>query len=65
MLIKTNQKNQFHRCVQSRVDGANIIGIQLDEQEQVEKIEMFADFGGVEDCYYGDVAKLIYHYFAL
>jgi hypothetical protein len=41
----------------------DVIAIELSDEELIEKITVFQDWCGIEKHYYGDCARIIYHYF--
>lgn len=60
MLVKiTNSCQWVDKCV----DSDMIIGVWLTHDELIEKKNIFADWGGEEDRYYGGAAKVIHHFF--
>ena len=61
MLVKTQDNSNLHNPICAQPDS--IICIRLNDVEMVEKNNIFADWGG-DDCYYcGDIARVLYNYF--
>ena len=61
MLVKTRHNNTFHDPQINYITD-DIIGVQLTTEEHQVKLDVFADFGGNETTYYGDIGRIIYHY---
>lgn len=45
------------------ITADDVIAIELSDDELTEKINIFQNWCGVEKHYYGDCARIIYHYF--
>jgi hypothetical protein len=59
MLVKTTVNNWSLLCCP--VD--DVIGIQLTNDELIEKKKVFGDWGGDDYFYFGDSARVIYYFF--
>jgi hypothetical protein len=47
----------------TEITADDVVAIELNNDELIEKVNVFQSWCGIEKHYYGDCARIIYHYF--